>query len=767
MDKPKNDYESKAIYKLKLLIIEDEINIVNILKIILEDYYIISYAETLEKTLIKLSKEKFDISILDLNLPDSAGIETIKEVTTRFPELPIIIFTGIDDPSITLSAIQAGAQDYLVKGDISEDIIRRSIRYAIERKKIEMILKEKEERYKSLFENARDAVFIADIQTGIIIDANVQAEKLLKKSKDQIIGMHQTELHPPEISEYSNSAFKDPYSLKNPVYIDILTSENEKIPVEINASIMTLPNGKKIIQGIFRDITERKKYEEAIKESEYKWRSLAENSAEYVVQTDLDGNIQFANKDGIIPRDKAVGASIFTNVSESFKQNIKDCLEKVKNNKKADKCYFEYIRSKVKNSKNNDSKISLNYSNDNNRIIFESHISPLIRSEKVVGFIISSLDVTEHRKIEKAIRDKEEQYRNIVENSNDMIWVMDNEGKYIFFNKKAENLSGYNLENLNHNFASLILKEDLPKITDAVHHALKGNSQHYDFSFISSSKKKITISANSIPVYSRGKIVCISSFGRDITELKGAEEEIKKTLEKLDKSRKEIEQFAYIASHDLQEPLRSISSFTRLLANRYKEKISPEADEFIDYILNGTIRMQNMINDLLTLSRVERTGNKFKTTNVNEVLKHVLSNLHNLIIENKVTINIEDMPIVNADESQLIQLFQNLIENGIKFHNKGTLPQIDISAIQDSSKNQWIFSVKDNGIGIDPKNFNKLFVIFHRLHSKDEYPGTGIGLAICKKIVDRHEGEIWVESKPGYGSTFFFSIPIREDNFIN
>lgn len=253
-----------------------------------------------------------------------------------------------------------------------------------------------------------------------------------------------------------------------------------------------------------------------------------------------------------------------------------------------------------------------------------------------------------------------------------------------------------------------------------------------------------------------GKVII--AIHTDITERKNADEKLKKAYKNLERSNNELEQFAYVASHDLQEPLRTIYGFVELLAANYKGKLDSDAEEYIEFITTGTRRMQQMIDDLLTLSRITTKGKKFAPVNIERILKVVLENLRSLIDKNHAVIIYDSIPTIIADDSQIIQLFQNLIENAIKFHREET-PEIHISSKRQNGYR--VFSIKDNGIGIDKNQFKKLFVVFQRLHSRDEYPGTGIGLAICKKIVERHEGRIWIESEVGIGSTFYFTIPVR------
>jgi PAS domain S-box-containing protein len=251
----------------------------------------------------------------------------------------------------------------------------------------------------------------------------------------------------------------------------------------------------------------------------------------------------------------------------------------------------------------------------------------------------------------------------------------------------------------------------------------------------------------------------VNLYGRDITELKLAEAEMKRKQAELERSNAELEQYAYIASHDLQEPLRMISSYLQLIERRYKGQLDRDADEFIAFAVDGATRMQELINDLLAYSRVGRNAKPFQPVASELALVQALTNLKIAIQESKAVVTYDPLPMVVADDSQLTLLFQNLVGNAIKFHNSKE-PRVHIS-VQPGQK-EWIFLVRDNGIGIDPCYTERIFEMFQRLHNRTEYSGTGIGLAICKKIVERHGGRIWVESQLNNGSTFYFTIPILE-----
>lgn len=242
--------------------------------------------------------------------------------------------------------------------------------------------------------------------------------------------------------------------------------------------------------------------------------------------------------------------------------------------------------------------------------------------------------------------------------------------------------------------------------------------------------------------------------------------------QELARSNAELEQFAYIASHDLREPLRMVSSYTQLLAKRYRGKLDSDADEFIEFAVDGARRMQTLIDDLLSLARVGTRGRPLVKVAAQEALDRALAQLGKMIEENSAVISNDALPWVMADEAQLVQLFQNLIGNAIKYRREKT-PCVNITAVPVQEfagkvagpikERMWVFSVSDNGIGIPPEQYERIFVIFQRLHTRGAYPGNGIGLAICRRIIERHGGRIWVESGPEKGSTFYFTLTASDE----
>ena len=254
--------------------------------------------------------------------------------------------------------------------------------------------------------------------------------------------------------------------------------------------------------------------------------------------------------------------------------------------------------------------------------------------------------------------------------------------------------------------------------------------------------------------------ILVTAAIRDITVRKNAELNLIQKVEDLNRSNEELEQFAYVASHDLQEPLRMVASYTQLLSRRYKGTLDADADEFIAFAVDGANRMQRLIQDLLAFSRVGKRKLELFDLPSDRALRQALLNLSGAIKQSGALVTNGLLPEVKADEVQLTQLFQNLIGNAIKYHSSG-VPHIHISAARNGLP-MWTFSVRDDGLGIDSQFFEKIFGMFQRLHKRDEFEGTGMGLAICKKIVERHGGSISVESKPGSGSTFHFTLAAIE-----
>lgn len=337
------------------------------------------------------------------------------------------------------------------------------------------------------------------------------------------------------------------------------------------------------------------------------------------------------------------------------------------------------------------------------------------------------------------------------------------DGKINFVNPAFLNIFKYKDESevIGKNAAELFAPKKVRKFADltAVIDNEKGDIEEFNVHREDGSGCSVEVSCSNVNDNS-GNIIGRMAFFVDVTERRQIKKKLMSTLADLQRSNTDLQQFAYVASHDLQEPLRMVASYTQLLEKRYKDKLDTDAREFIQFAVDGALRMQRLINDLLSYSLVGARQKTVKPTDCHSVLGQVIAGLSDEIEQNNVIITNDDLPTVMADASQMHELIKNLVCNAIKFSSEHA-PRVHISAKQDGNK--WLFSVQDNGLGIDPQYKDKIFLIFQRLHSKEEYPGTGIGLAICKRIVERHNGKIWVESNVGKGSTFYFTLPVKKE----
>ena len=385
-----------------------------------------------------------------------------------------------------------------------------------------------------------------------------------------------------------------------------------------------------------------------------------------------------------------------------------------------------------------------------------------------------AIDITERKKSEKELQrllselnSTQTKLRVALESGKIGIWEWDLGTGELILDERSEALFGRNAGTFGKTisaFKNLIREEDISFLEGAFNKAIEKDltmevivrtkTKNPNSTFIS---LKAHIRRNKKGEPKRFTGVCF-----DVSGLKEIEQTILKLNEDLISSNKDLEKFAYVASHDLQEPLRMVSSFMQLLSKKYENKLDEDAKEYIGFAVDGAKRMYELLNGLLTYSRLSSRGNEFSRVDMNRIKDCVIDNLKLIINERKAEIVSDELPVVFSDETQMIQLLQNLISNSIKFSRSS--PKIFISSrIEDQF---YVFSVRDEGIGMESQYFERIFLIFQRLVARDEYEGIGIGLAICKRIVERHKGKIWVESKPGKGSVFSFTIPKLEDDTI-
>ncbi len=349
-----------------------------------------------------------------------------------------------------------------------------------------------------------------------------------------------------------------------------------------------------------------------------------------------------------------------------------------------------------------------------------------------------------------------EKYRKLFLEAFDAVFIFNLDGSISDANEAAASFYGYSRDRLRSMRIEQINQLPPHEVAAARRRVVEEKRTHFIFPHRLADGQVRWVEVCSSPVTVQGRTLLFSII-HDITARRRAEERLLATSAELERSNKDLEQFAYIAGHDLQEPLRMVSGFMQLLADRYRGRLDEKGAEYVAYAVDGAKRMHQLIEDLLAYSRVDRSATTPVPIDANDALATALANLRLSIQEAGATVTADELPVVRADPTQLAQVFQNLIGNAVKFRRPGVPAAVHVSVR--GGPGQFVFAVRDNGLGIPPDQFDRIFQVFRRLHTRESYPGTGIGLAIVRRIVERHGGKVWVESAPGEGSTFFFEMP--------
>jgi PAS domain S-box-containing protein len=500
------------------------------------------------------------------------------------------------------------------------------------------------------------------------------------------------------------------------------------------------------------DISDRKRAEQRLRESEIRFRSVSQSAVDAVVSTNSRGQVVSWNGGATrmfgFAEQEILGRNVELLVPErlrsAHRQGMARFAETGETHILGEPTEFTALRR------------------DGLEFPIELALSKWDMDGKPF-FTAIIRDITERKQAETELRRSEETLRSVIETSLDCIVTIDGDGHLVEFNPAAEATFGYRRDAvIGKELAELIVP---PRYREAHRAGLRryletgegaALNRRLELTAIREDGTELPVELAITVVPTQGRPL-FTGYLRDITARKEAERQLAERTADLERSNAELQQFAYVASHDLQEPLRMITSYLGLLKKRFAGQITPDADEFIGFAVDGATRMQRLIKDLLEYSRVGTRGKEFQATDLERVLDEALANLKTRIDETGATVTRDPMPNLEVDDSQMMRLFQNLVGNALKYRDPDVAPQVHVGAARGGDG--WVFSVRDNGIGIEAKHFDRIFMVFQRLHGRKDFEGTGIGLAVCKKIVERHGGRIWVESEPDKGATFLFRLP--------
>jgi len=633
-------------------------------------------------------------------------------------------------------------------------LVTAAIRDISVRKEAEKHLARMEGRYRGLLEAAPDAMVVVN-QHGEIVLLNVQAEKQFGYRRDELLGQKVKNIIPRGFAERliadEKRSVEDALAQQIGTGIELIArrKNGSEFPIEIMLSPLDSAEGI-LVTAAIRNISVRREADKHLALMEGRYRGLLEAAPDAMVVVNPSGDIVLLNvqaeKQFGYRRDELVGQKVKNIIPEGFAERLAaDGL------RSAEDALAQQIGTGIE-------LIALR--KNGTKFPIEIMLSPLDSAE---GILVTAAirDISVRKEAEKHLARMEGRYRGLLEAAPDAMVVVNQKGDIVLLNVQAEKQFGYHRDELVGQRMKNIIPAGFAErlIADALRSTEDALAQQIGTGIEITGKRKdgteFPIEIMLSPLESAEGVLVTAAI-RDITTRKVAEAHLLYKVEELNRSNEELGQFAYIASHDLQEPLRMVASYTQLLARRYKGRLDSDADEFITFAVDGANRMQRLIQDLLAYSRVGTKGKDLLVTSSEEALQRAILNLRGAIADSGAMVTHDPLPAVMADETQLVQLFQNLIGNAIKYQNPG-VPRIHISAIKNGG-GKWTFSVRDNGLGIDPQYFERIFVMFQRLHKREEFAGTGIGLAICKKIVERHGGEISVQSQPGKGSTFSFAL---------
>ena len=732
-----------------------------------------------------LAAQKIQFAEMVINLRQAKGLEAAAQATAgglgqlSMDEFRRIV-RGLQDEELRLLVLRNGdvkrrlgqTKTALILGTVLGLLIAAAAGWSVLRESsrrglAEKVLVHMERRYRGLLEAAPDAMVVVN-QGGEIVLLNVQAEKQFGYRRDELIGQKVKNIIPEGFAErlIADGTRTATDALAQPMGTGIELSgrrrDGSEFPIEIMLSPLESTEGI-LVTAAIRNISLRKEAEkhlaqievgrrlteDALRESEESYRILLDGIQNYAIfMMDPRGEIVSWNAGAERIKGYAADQIIGRNFSCFFPP------EDIERGRPA-----EILRMTAASGRHEEQGMRVR--KDGSRFVASLTFTALRDSAgDLRGFSEFSHDLSESK-------ESGAKYRALLEAAPDAMVVVNQGGEIVLLNVQAEKQFGYSRDELVGQQVKNIIPEGFAErlIADGTRSAAQALAQHIGTGIALAGRRKdgteFPIEIMLSPLESSEGILVTAAI-RDITERNKSEEHLVKTVGELKRSNDELQQFAYVASHDLQEPLRMVASYTQLLAKRYQGRLDSDADEFIAFAVDGCHRMQGLIQDLLAYSRAGTNGRALCQVSGEDALEGALTNLRTTIEQSGAIVSHDSLPAIRTDETQLTQVFQNLVGNAIKYRS-AEVPRVHVSATK-TGDNEWIFSVRDNGLGIAPQYFERIFVLFQRLHGRNEFDGTGIGLAICKKVLERLGGRIWVESQPEKGSTFRFALPERGVN---
>ncbi len=916
---------------LSILTVEDNDGDARLIELMLNEAAILGWdlplfelvrTATLRAALARLDEGGLDAVLTDLDLPDSRAGDTFARLHAHAPYLPIVVLTGREDEKLARHTIRAGAEDYLFKREMNGSLLAHTLLHAIERqrakaalqeahdalerkvrsrtteleqaneqlrrqvderKQAEEALRESEATMKSVFRAA--PIGIGVVVDRVILNVNDRFCEITGYSQDELVGQSARKVYPSteeyeyvglekyrQIAECGSGSAETRFRRKDGRIVDILLSSTPLDPTDLSSGVTFTA----------LDITERKRMENELRESErrlqrlmqnardliYRYRLSPERGFEYVspAATAITGYtpeehyddpdlgfklvhpddrplleaasqgttayneplvLRWVRKNGEVVWTEQRNVPIYDEagnlvalegiardiseykLAEQALQESKSRFEEIYTESPigielydadgnlvdvnpacmeifgvadtaavqgfrlfADPNLPEMARERLLQGETVQYEAPFDFEAVKKQGLYETTRSGMIHLDVKItalgirdgaslsGYLVHVQDITGRKQADRTVRESEERLNLALRGADLGLWDWNVPSGDVVFNARWAEMLGYTLDEIAPRvemWQDLVHPDDLAGVMESLAAHLAGETAFYE------TEHRLHARDGSWRwILDRGKVLEWDEQGRplrivgthlDVTGRKQSEAELTRQARELARSNTELEQLAEVVSHDLREPLRMVASYLRLLEHYCSDQLDQKAREYIAFAVDGATRMEKMISALRNLSRVTTHGQDFVPTDLEMLLANVLQSLQFSIAESDARITHDPLPTVLADAAQLAQVFQNLIGNALKFRREGAAPLVHISA--ERADAEWRFAVRDNGIGIDSDHTERLFQIFQRLHTRDEYEGTGIGLALCRRIVERHGGHIWVESQPGAGSTFY------------